>query len=342
MKRFTMSWMVIALMLGGCASSNASKSSANAGNPPPPPPQVPPAPGLDPKPIDVSLRAAARAELVAQSTSSDPFLRCNAIEALGEVSPADAAAPIANGLNDPQVPVRFACALAAGQIQLKSVYPRLLAMTDDPDLRVQAAVRFALHRMGDTRFSHDLEKLAASPDFKVRAATAQILGLLGEPSAINILDKLMSDPSAPVRIQAAESLWRLGDQGGFEALLAYSISVFPDDQIIALQALAEPRNPRAIQQLRSELTEVYPEVSLAAARGLGMLGSDEGWTVAMTGAKSQEPRQRALAALAMGAIGRSDLQPPLGILLKDPEPTVRISAATAILQLHAPSQVAGD
>jgi HEAT repeat protein len=152
----------------------------------------------------------------------------------------------------------------------------------------------------------------------------------------------MSDPSAPVRIQAAEALWLLGDQRGLEALLAYAISVFPDDQIIALHALAEPRNLRAAQELRSELTEVYPEVSLAAARGLGMLGSDEGWHVAITGAKSVEPRQRSLAALAMGAIGRCDLQPPLATLLKDPDPSVRISAATAVLQLHQPSQVAHD
>lgn len=338
MKHRMKSLLVLALILTGCASSKRPTSGVNL----PPPQQVPPAPQLDPKPIDLSLRAAARAQLLAECSDPDPFLRCNAIEALSDVDPANAAGPITTGLDDLEPSVRFASALSAGQIRLKSVYPRLLAMANDNDLRVQAAVRFALHRLGDTRLSHDLEKLAGNPDFKVRASTAQVLGLLGEVSATDILVSLMSDSSAPVRIQAAEALWRLGDERGLQALLAYSISKFPDDQIIALEALAEPRNPRAIQQLRSELTEDYPEVSLAAARGLGMLGLDEGWRVAITGAKSIEPRQRSLAALAMGAIGRSDLQPPLATLLKDPEPTVRISAATALLQLHSPSQVAGD
>jgi HEAT repeat protein len=321
MKYREISLLALVLILSACASSKAPTESngSTVVNPPAPPPAVPPAPRPQAKPLDVSLRDAARALILAQCSAADPFMRCNAIEAISEVDPADAAGPIANGLNDLDSPVRFAAALAAGQIQLRSVYPRLLAMANDPDLRVQVAVRFALHRLGDTHLSHDLEKLAGNPDFKVRAATAQVLGLLGEPSATNILLTLMSDPSSPpVRIQAAEALWRLGDQRGLEALLAYSISKFPDDQMIALQALAEPRNPRAIQQLRSELTEDYAEVSLAAARGLGMLGSDEGWTVAMAGAKSIEPRQRALAALAMGAIGRSDLQGPLAVLLRDP------------------------
>jgi HEAT repeat protein len=338
MKHRTIQLLVLALLLTACASSKSAKSGSAL----PPSPQVPPAPPLNPQPIDLSLRNAARGELLAECAAPDPFLRCNAIEALSDVDPADAAGAITRGLDELEPSVRFASALSAGQIRLKAAYPKLLTMANDDDLRVQAAVRFALHRLGDTRLSHDLEKLAGNPDFKVRASTAQVLGLLGEPSATNILVTLMSDPSAPVRIQAAEALWLLGDQRGLEALLAYAISVFPDDQIIALHALAEPRNLRAAQELRSELTEVYPEVSLAAARGLGMLGSDEGWHVAITGAKSVEPRQRSLAALAMGAIGRCDLQPPLATLLKDPDPSVRISAATAVLQLHQPSQVAHD
>jgi hypothetical protein len=51
-------------------------------------------------------------------------------------------------------------------------------------------------------------------------------------------------------------------------------------------------------------------------------------------AKSNDPRQRALAALAMGAIGRSDLQPYLAPLLKDSDTYVKICAASGILQLH--------
>jgi len=120
--------------------------------------------------------------------------------------------------------------------------------------------------------------------------------------------------------------------------VAYTISAYPDDQIIALQAIAEPGDQRVIQHVRGQLDSDFPEVSLAAARALGMLGSDEGWNIAVPATRSKDPRQRSLAALAMGAIGRSDLQEYLRGLLGDPEITVRISAATAILQLHGLSE----
>jgi HEAT repeat protein len=88
-------------------------------------------------------------------------------------------------------------------------------------------------------------------------------------------------------------------------------------------------------------------VSLVAARAMGMLGSGAGYGVAMKGAKSVDPRQRHLAALAFGAIGRADAQPFLAPLLKDPESDVRLAAATAILQLgrqpaNIPIEVSGD
>ena len=70
-----------------------------------------------------------------------------------------------------------------------------------------------------------------------------------------------------------------------------------------------------------------------AARAAGMLGSDEGYGVAMQGEKSADPRQRALAAMAYGAIGRSDAQPRLAKLLKDVDPDVRLAAANAIMQI---------
>jgi len=184
--------------------------------------------------------------------------------------------------------------------------------------------------------SHDLERLAASTDPHVRGTVALVLGLLKEPTATKMLGTLLADRAPSVRIQAAEALWRLGDRRGLDDLVAYAISDYPDDQIIALQALAEPGDQRVIQHIRAELTSDYTEVCLAAARGVGMLGSDEGWSVAVPAAASKDARQRSMAAIAMGAIGRSDLQGYLKNLLSDPEPTVRISAAAAILQLRAP------
>ena len=53
---------------------------------------------------------------------------------------------------------------------------------------------------------------------------------------------------------------------------------------------------------------------------MGMLGSDEGYKIAQTGAASRDARQRMLAALAFGAIGRSDAQDILRKPLSDSDP----------------------
>jgi HEAT repeat protein len=55
--------------------------------------------------------------------------------------------------------------------------------------------------------------------------------------------------------------------------------------------------------------------------------------VALIGAKSIDPRQRLLAALAFGDIGRTDAQPVLAGLLTDSETDVRLAAAGALLQI---------
>jgi HEAT repeat protein len=341
MKRITI-LLIAALGLvltacGGGTNPADSKPQASGLKVEPKPPPIPTAPEVDPQPLNQALRDAARQELLADCNLGDPFLRCNAIEALSEGDPAEAPGPVLRGLHDPEPSVRFAAALAAGQLRLDAAYEPLLNMAGDPDPRVRAGVLFALHKLGDSRLTLDLQDLALNDDATVRATTAMVLGLLGEPSAIPILLRLNEDKKPAVRIQAAEALWRLGDERGLKDLAAYSISGYPDDQVIALQALAATHDERVIGNIEGQLTTDFTEVNLAAARALGMVGSDRGYKVAVAGADSKDPRQRSLAALAMGAIGRSDLQAHLKPMLADPEASVRISAALGILQLRAPS-----
>jgi HEAT repeat protein len=68
---------------------------------------------------------------------------------------------------------------------------------------------------------------------------------------------------------------------------------------------------------------------------MGQLGSDEGYGVALAAAKGNDSRQRFLAALAFGAIGRTDAQGTLRALMKDKDPRVRVVAAAAVLEIAA-------
>jgi HEAT repeat protein len=327
------SGFVVACSLALCACSSHN-SQTHHGQDLPTPIEPAPPPAYQPQSLDQTLHQSAIDELVSDCGATDPFLRSNALEALSENAPDLAQRPIMDSLSDPEPSVRFAAAIAAGRLRLRLAYQPLLVMVQDPDKRVRAAVIFALHKMGDTRYSHQLETLSVDPDLRVRASTAQVLGLLNEPTASRVLIPMLFDHVASVRLQAAEALWRLGNEEGLKDLVAGTVSAYPDDQIIALIGIAEPRDPRVLGNVVGLLTSDYPEVALAAARAAGMLGSDEGWSVAVPRAHSSDTRQRAMAALAMGAIGRSDLQPYLAGMLKDSDTYVRICAATGILQLH--------
>jgi HEAT repeat protein len=105
--------------------------------------------------------------------------------------------------------------------------------------------------------------------------------------------------------------------------------------VVAILALAGPRDERVAQHI----VQAYekgdePEVVLAAARALGMLGSSKGLRPARDLTRNSSPRLRSLAALALGAIGNREIGiPALEPLLSDPDADVRVSAAQAILQL---------
>ena len=303
------------------------------------PPRVPP---RKPMPLDPALAAAARAELTAALHAADPIIRIHALEAIRLTTGDEHKADIIQCLSDNEAVVRFAAALAAGELRLSEAHDKLLSMVDDRSENVRVAVRFALHRIGDTRYSHDLEHMAQDPNAVVRTHVAMVLGLIGEPSALGILRVMRRDPDVAVRQQAAESMWRLHDDDALKELVGLTVSKFYDDQMFAMLALAAPLDTRIRQYLRGGLVadadskNKINEVPLVAARGMGMLGSDEGYGVALEGAGSTDFRQRMLAAFAFGAIGRSDAQDVLGRLLKDEDRNVRIAAAAGILQLKPP------
>lgn len=327
------------LLIAGCAGRPDQPMGKKVLDPPA---QVPAPPAMKAVPLDQDLVSKASNVIFDAARNDDAFLRANAIETLREMPGDEASHAVLNALSDPQPAVRFAACVASGERHLAAAKEPLLRMVhgdDDPSVRVSAI--FALHMLGDTRFSHELEKTAQSPSPHVRANTALVLGLLGEKSAVRILDVLERDVSPAVRIQASEALWRLGDEQGLQDLVGYSISQYPDDQIIAVVALAEPRDQRVKEHVRGLLTSDYPEVALAAARAMGMLGSDLGYRVAEKAVDSKDPRQRALAALAFGTMGRTDAQPYLAQLLKDNDLQVRVSAAAGMMELARENSAAG-
>ena len=295
------------------------------------PPHVPPAVAT---PIDPALQARARNELHTALASSDELVRAHALEVVKNVPQSDADAIVNRALLDRSTLVRKAAALTAGELKLESTRSHLEADVDTAPLPEQMADVFALHRLGDTSRSHLFEHTAIYADKYVRGDTALMLGMLGDRSATPILVQMLShDREQLVREQAAEALWKLGDERGLNELVGDTISIYPDDRMIAATALAAPRDTRVVGNVEGMLTDDYPEVALVAAAAAGRLGSDNGYTVATNATKNGDPRYRFLGAMALGAISRPDAQPILAKLLDDSSADVRLAAAEAILQI---------
>src|SRR5205085_1816324 len=138
-------------------------------------PAVPPTKDVQP---DAELRASAKMVLEENFRSSDRFVRAHAIEGLANSVGAEAYRPIFTGLSDPAPVVRFASAMAVGDLRLVPAKEPLLRMLNDQDINVRVAVRYGLHRLGDTRFTRYLETTAVSDDTGVRANTVMVLGRL--------------------------------------------------------------------------------------------------------------------------------------------------------------------
>src|SRR5215213_10433219 len=169
--------------------------------------------------LDRGLSATARGEVAQALRSSEPLLRGQAVDALRYLPQAEASKHLLPLLDDAYRGVRFSAAMLAGERKLTDLYGplRRLARTD-PDPNVAVATRFALHKLGDRRLTHDFEQLAVSQDPRVRRNVALALGLLGERSALKILRTMRIDDDALVRQQALEAMWRLGEQDALEGL----------------------------------------------------------------------------------------------------------------------------
>jgi HEAT repeat protein len=318
--------LAVLLAVVGC---NSDKKTYMPG-PPKPPPRVP---ATKPTALDPALREQAKAVINDGLVANAGVIRAHAIEAVKQVMP-EQKQSILNGLKDRALGVRYAAAMAVGDLKLADAKPDLIKMAEDRDGRIRAATRYALHRLGDYSRTRDLETLAKDMNPQVRSSAAVAIGLIGEESGLLVLRPMQRDKEGFVRLAVAEAMWRLGDNAGRDTLIGASVSRFSDDQMAGTLALGATRNKEVRGHVYVNLTAEYVEVQLVAARVMGQLDSDAGWPIAMKAVGSKDVRQRQLAALALGAIGRSDSQDALRKLLDDDDQDVQVAAAMGILQLR--------
>ena len=285
--------------------------------------------------------------------SDDPYLTSNAIEAISESSAGDAAPAIAQNLNTGNRAVTFAALVGLGTLRKGDMIEKYRAAAGDPDPNVRIAAIYALHRCGDSSRMNELGRLLTNEKHAgVRANAAFVLGRIGEPSAAKMLKAALArEQDELARRGMLEALATLKDRGGVNSLIAYGYSADPGQATAGLGALGNARCPEAQGLYLDRLNRAEaPEVRLQAARALGRIGykgydSSNMLELATAHlfyrttqvkdpnepADQQIRRVRALAALALEAIGSPEALKPLRAAFDAPgqSPYVRVAVARA-------------
>jgi HEAT repeat protein len=284
-------------------------------------------------------------------SDGDPRIRVNAIEVIAATKQIKQMPKVQRLLEDDFVPVRFAAALAIGDLEYSLAESSVKQLLKDKDENVRIAADYAMSKLGTGSGFKLVRKTIASSDQTVRANAAFLLGKSGDKNSLKWLWWTLQnkDSDYKARFNAAEAIARLGDERIDEKLLAMLISAYADDRVMGIKAMGALGTEKAKSFLITKLDDDVLEVRLAAAEQLGMLGETTGeaevlkvFMKNLTAGLDKEELERVntLTALAIGQIGTVSVTKFLPQLLKNESKFVRIAAAKAVLQCTMKSQAA--
>jgi HEAT repeat protein len=274
---------------------------------------------------------------------NDPMVQVNAIEVVAATRQAKLMPKVQRLLNDKVVPVRFAAALAIGDLQYTLGEKPVRQLLKDEDNNVKIAASYTMARFGAREYLEVLRKAITLNNQTVRANAALLLGRSDDKTALKLLYWAMQHKNSDDKVvfQAAESIARLGDERIYQKLWAMLISAYADVRLMGVRAMGSLGTAEAKNALITMLDDNLLEVRLAAAEQLGMLKDPIGepevlevFEKNLTAGLDEKSRERAnvLTAMAIGQIGTARLTKFLPGLLKNESKFVRIAAAKAVLQ----------
>jgi HEAT repeat protein len=277
--------------------------------------------------------------------SEDALMRCHALESLAETGGLEIPGKIRKYLYDPVPAVRFAAAVAAGDVRDNSARPLLLRMLQDENISVKLAAGYGLEKLGDKRFEAWFDGALAGSDARLCGQACFLISKLGnegvrQNSRVKLWKVLRKKgQTVQVRLQAAEALARLGEEKILKQLLVYASSGYADDRLIAISGLEYLGGADVYAMLTVLADDPQIEVQLAAIRALGKLADEKDLEFARRsmfyrdeqGDAETAERVRGLAALALGRIGKNSDSNYLYRAMADRSEYIRLIAAKATL-----------
>ena len=274
----------------------------------------------------------------------NPYIRVNAIEAVATTRQISLMPKVQRLLKDEFVPVRFAAALAVGDVEYRLAKRQVMQLLKDTDENVKIAAAFAMYKLGSTESFELLRKAITNKNQLVRANATMLMGKSGDKRAIEPLSWVMKDENShpKVRFQAVESTAMLGDKEILAKIWPMLISAYADDRAMGIRALGALGTTKAKDVLITKLDDRILDIRLLAAGQLGMLGDTTGLpqvrdaftNKSLTADLDKRGLERVnmLAAMAIGQIGDASLTKFLPQLMQNESKLVRLAAAQAVLR----------
>ncbi|HCO94304.1 MAG TPA: hypothetical protein DIU00_10185 [Phycisphaerales bacterium] len=273
----------------------------------------------------------------------NPLVRVNAIEVVATTRQIRLIPKVQRLLQDEFTPVRFAAALAIGDMEYSIAKNSVSRLLKDKDVNVIVAASYAMGKLGSPEYYEVIRQAINNEDQTVRANAVFLLGKTGDKNALKLLKWAQEDKNSSdkVRFQVLEARARLGDEEVLQRLWAIVYSAFADDRIMGLRAMGLLATLKARDIIVTKLDDNVLEVRLTAAEQLGKLrdriGESEVLEVFdknLTNGLDKQAIERAnvLTALAIGQICTPSLKKFLPQLLKNESKFVRIAAAKAVFQ----------
>ena len=274
---------------------------------------------------------------------NDPLVRSRAIEVVASTRQLKLMPQVLRLQNDKSMPVRFAVALAVGDLEYSPAKRSLNQLLNDNDANVIIAAAYAMCRLGSFEHLQVLRKGAKSNDQTVRANAALLLGKSGDKSSLELLWQILQDKNSDDRVvyQSAEAIAMLGDEKIFPRLWTMLISAYTDVRLMGVKAMGILGTQEAKNALIRMLDDDILEIRLTAAEQLGVFRDPIGEPKVLevfeenliSGLDKQaNERANVLTALAIGRICTPGLRKFLPQLLQNESKFVRIAAAKAVFQ----------
>jgi len=274
---------------------------------------------------------------------NDPLVRVHAIEVVASTRQLKLMPTVRRLMQDKFMPVRFAAALAVGDLEYTPAKRSVSQLLKDNDANVVIAAAYAMVKLGSIEYLQVLRKAIASNDQTVRANAVLLLGKSGDKGSLESLWHTMQDKDSDDRVvyQSAETIAMLGDIRIYQKLWTMLISAHWDVRLMGVKAMGALGTPEAKNALIRMLDDDILEVRLEAAKQLGVfrdpIGEPEVLEVFkknLNAGLDRQANERAnvLLALAIGQIRTPRLRKFLPQLLQNESKLVRIAAAKAVFQ----------